>query len=150
MSVHQFRSSNGYGLFAVMTRVRREIVIEGSNDGVAWLPYILPHQPGPLDRAPSFVAPHQPRLDWQMWFAALGSARQNRWFLPLMQKVLEGSDDVRSLFAGDPFPDEPPRFVRARIYRYRFTDLAAKRTTGHWWQRDSEREYLPAISLEDP
>jgi lipase maturation factor 1 len=148
-SFRQFRSVSGYGLFAVMTTVRREIVIEGSFDGQQWLEYQLPHQPGPLDRAPSFVAPHQPRLDWQMWFAALGSARRNLWFGRLMVRLLEGSDDVRGLFAKDPFPDEPPRFIRARFYRYWFSDLETKRTTGRWWERELIGDYLPAFSLED-
>jgi hypothetical protein len=132
-----------------MTTVRGEIAIEGSDDGERWLEYRLPHQPGPLDRAPSFVAPHQPRLDWQMWFAALGSARHNPWFGSLMVRLLEGSDDVRSLFAQDPFPDHAPRYVRARLYRYRFTDLSTKRATGHWWQRELIGEYFPALSLDD-
>jgi hypothetical protein len=132
-----------------MTTTRLEISIEGSDDGVRWLEYRLPHKPGPLDRAPSFVAPHQPRLDWQMWFAALGSARHNRWFVPLMLQLLRGSDDVRTLFDHDPFPDRPPRFVRARLYRYRFTDLDEKRTTNNWWRREEIGEYLPAFSLAD-
>jgi hypothetical protein len=87
-------------------------------------------------------------LALSMWFAALGTARHNQWFIRVMVKLLEGSDDVRSLFSGDPFAEDP-RYVRARLYRYRFTDLETKRTTGHFWRRELAGEYLPPISLQD-
>ena len=88
--VAPLRSSNSYGLFAVMTTVRREIVVEGSNDGVTWLEYEFKYKPGDLKRRPGFVEPHQPRLDWQMWFAALGSYQNNRWFVNFCIRLLEG------------------------------------------------------------
>ncbi len=145
--VRPLRSMNGYGLFAVMTTTRPEVVLEGSDDGEHWREYVLPYQPGPLDRAPPFVAPHQPRLDWQLWFAALGRARDNPWFGAFVVRLLEGLKDVRALLADDPFPDHPPRFLRARLYRYRFTDLATKRATGRWWSRELAGEYLEPVSL---
>ncbi len=143
-----FHLISGYGLFRVMTKDRPEIVIEGSRDGIDWLPYEFQWKPSALARPPRWVAPHQPRLDWQMWFAALGSYRQNRWFVQLAARLLENAPDVTALLAANPFPDAPPRYVRARLYRYHFTTLAERRQTGAWWRREELREYLPTISLQ--
>src|SRR5205085_9365744 len=118
--VEAFRIVNGYGLFRVMTKDRREIVIEGSSDGIDWKPYEFKWKPGDVMRAPGWCAPHQPRLDWQMWFAALGTYRENQWFVRLIVRLLEGSQDVSRLLATNPFPHEPPRYIRAIFYRYRF------------------------------
>lgn len=95
------------------------------------------------------VAPHQPRLDWQMWFAALGTYRHNPWFVSLLERLLRSSPDVTSLFAQNPFPKGPPRYVRARIYDYRFTTWPEHRANGAYWKREERGEYLPAISLDD-
>jgi len=143
-----FRIVNGYGLFRVMTKDRREIVIEGSADGIDWLPYEFKWKPGNVMRAPGWCAPHQPRLDWQMWFAALGTPERNPWFIRLAICLLEGKPDVIRLFAHDPFPNQPPRYVRAILYRYRFTTAKEHRQTGAWWKSQELREYLPAVSLE--
>jgi predicted DCC family thiol-disulfide oxidoreductase YuxK len=142
---------NSYGLFANMTESRPEIVIEGSDDLREWEPYEFRWKPGDPSRRPRFVAPHQPRLDWQMWFAALGDYRQprNRWFGELLERLLEGSPAVLGLLAENPFPDEPPRFVRAVVYDYRFTDFAERRESGHWWRRESVRLYLPVVRLSE-
>src|SRR6266436_3656858 len=118
-----FRIANGYGLFRVMTKDRGEIVIEGSADGIDWLPYEFKWKPGDVKRAPGWCAPHQPRLDWQMWFAALGTPQQNPWFSGLVIRLLQGSRDVSRLLAHNPFPDQPPHYIRASFYRYRFTTL---------------------------
>ena len=142
------RLTSGYGLFAVMTTTRPEILIEGSADGRAWKPYAFRYKAGDLHRAPPFVAPHQPRLDWQMWFAALGGARQEEWFAPFLQRLLEGSPPVLALLAGNPFPHSPPRYVRALLYDYRFTDLATLRRTGAWWRREPEGAFTPAVTLD--
>src|SRR6266576_2739107 len=143
-----FRIVNGYGLFRVMTKDRREIVIEGSADGIDWLPYEFRWKPGAVNRAPGWCAPHQPRLDWQMWFAALGTPEQNPWFIRLAICLLEGKPAVTRLFAHDPFPNQPPRYVRAILYRYRFTTAKEHRQTGAWWERQELGEYLPAVSLQ--
>jgi predicted DCC family thiol-disulfide oxidoreductase YuxK len=143
-----FRIVNGYGLFRVMTKDRCEIVIEGSNDGIDWAPYEFKWKPGDLKRAPGWCAPHQPRLDWQMWFAALESPQQNPWLVGLIARLLEGSRDVTGLLARDPFPDEPPHYIRAMFYRYRFTNEDERRQTGTWWKRQELREYLPTISRD--
>ena len=145
--VSPLRSVNGYGLFAVMTTKRTEIVLEGSRDGVEWKPYEFKWKPGDPKRRPGFVAPHQPRLDWQMWFAALGTARQNPWFLHVMERLLEGSPEVVALLEKNPFPKEPPRYLRAASYDYHFTDLAERRSQGTWWRREREGLYLPTVSL---
>jgi predicted DCC family thiol-disulfide oxidoreductase YuxK len=142
-----FRVVNGYGLFRVMTKSRPEILVEGSDDGIHWKPYVFKWKPGPLDRAPGFVEPHQPRLDWQMWFAALSDYRQNPWFIRFMEQLLRGSPDVRHLLAENPFP-QAPRYVRATLYAYRFTTQAERARTGHWWKRERLRDYFPEVSLQ--
>ncbi len=145
--VEAFRIANGYGLFRVMTRTRPEIVLEGSSDGVDWLPYTFRWKPGDLGRAPRWVEPHQPRLDWQMWFAALGSPRGNPWFLGLAEALLKNSPPVVRLLETNPFPEKPPRFLRAVLFEYRFTTKEERTTTGNWWKREEKREYLRPISL---
>ncbi|HSH39426.1 MAG TPA: lipase maturation factor family protein [Chthoniobacterales bacterium] len=141
-ALEPFRIVNGYGLFRVMTKTRPEIVIEGSADGVDWLPYAFKWKAGDVQNAPRRVAPHQPRLDWQMWFAALGSYRQNRWFLGLCERLFENSPEVVALLERNPFPDAPPRYIRGIVYDYEFTTPAERRETGAWWKRRELREYV--------
>jgi predicted DCC family thiol-disulfide oxidoreductase YuxK len=138
---------NSYGLFAVMTTTRPEITVQGSNDGVNWQDYEFVYKPGPLNRRPPWVAPHQPRLDWQMWFAALSTYRNNPWFVNFMVRLLEGSPEVLRLMKTNPFPKTPPRYVRATMSNYRFTDWDERRKTGNWWKAEAGGVYLPAISL---
>jgi len=147
--VEPFRIVNGYGLFRVMTKDRREIVIEGSSDGIDWKPYEFKWKPGDVKRAPGWCAPHQPRLDWQMWFAALGGPQQNQWFLHLVLCLLQGKRDVSGLLAHDPFPTAPPRYIRASFFRYRFTSTDERRQSGAWWKREELGEYLPEVSLKN-
>jgi lipase maturation factor 1 len=144
-----FRSVNNYGLFAVMTTTRNEIIVEGSNDGVTWLPYEFKYKPDDVSRRPGFIEPFQPRLDWQMWFAALGDYRQNPWFVNFCARLLQGSPEVLALLANNPFPSRPPRYVRAGLYEYHFTDLQEHHASGAWWKRERAGEYLPAFSLAD-
>jgi predicted DCC family thiol-disulfide oxidoreductase YuxK len=143
-----FRIVNGYGLFRMMTKDRCEIVLEGSAEGVEWLPYEFKWKPGDVKRAPGWCAPHQPRLDWQMWFAALERPQENPWLGGLIVRLLQGSQDVNRLLAYNPFPDKPPRYIRAMFYRYRFTTVSELRQTGAWWKRQELREYLPTVSLD--
>ncbi len=145
-----FRSFNSYGLFAVMTTSRPEISIEGSRDGVTWLPYEFKYKPGDVKRRPGFAEPHQPRLDWQMWFAALGKYQRNPWLMSFCRRLLEGSRPVLALLKRNPFPEAPPRYIRAVVYDYRFTDLATRRRTGAWWRRQERGFYLPPLLLPDP
>jgi hypothetical protein len=147
-AVVPFQSINSYGLFAIITTTRPEIVIEGSNDGENWMAYEFKYKPGDLKRRPAFVEPHQPRLDWQMWFAALGSYRSNPWFLRFCERLLKGSPQVTELLETNPFPALPPKYLRARIYEYHFTHPAERTQTGNWWKREEKGLYLPVVTLE--
>lgn len=147
--VSPFLIVNPYGLFAVMTTTRPEIVIEGSADKQTWREYVFRYKPGPPSRPPQWNIPHQPRLDWQMWFAALGSVRDNPWIISLMARLLEGSPSVLALLGPNPFPSGPPRYVRAQLYDYRFTDRHTRSLTGDWWVRQPLGLYFPAVSLAD-
>ena len=138
---------NTYGLFAVMTTQRIEIVLEGSADGETWQPYEFKYKPGDVNRAPGWVAPYQPRLDWQMWFAALSNYQSNPWFVNLTLQLLEGSPDVAGLLGTNPFPNQPPRFIRATAFEYTFTDWETRRRTGAWWKRERRGLYLPPVGL---
>jgi lipase maturation factor len=144
-----FGIANNYGLFAVMTTSRDEIILEGSNDGYKWLAYEFPYKPGDVYRAPPVIAPLQPRLDWQMWFAALGTYRNNPWFVNFAVRLLQGRPEVTRLLRTNPFPTAPPRFIRANIYRYWFTDYTRGHQTGAWWNRTPRGVYMRAISLDD-
>src|SRR5205085_8066841 len=119
--VEPFRIANGYGLFRVMTKERPEIQVEGSADGIDWAVYNFNWKPGDVNRAPRWCAPHQPRLDWQMWFAALGGRRQEPWFENFVIRLLENEPAVTRLLARNPFPDKPPKYVRAILFKYQFT-----------------------------
>ncbi|HYC57185.1 MAG TPA: lipase maturation factor family protein [Candidatus Binatia bacterium] len=145
-AVAPYHLTSSYGLFAMMTRQRPEIVLEGSRDGQQWTAYEFRWKPGDVTRAPAFVQPHQPRLDWQMWFAALGDYRRNLWLIELQRRLLEGSPPVIALLDRDPFAGDPPRHVRAMLYEYRFTDPQTRRSTGAWWTRQLLRQYSPTQS----
>jgi hypothetical protein len=136
-----FQIVSSYGLFAVMTTSRPEIIIEGSNDGERWLAYEFRYKPGDLRTAPRWVAPHQPRLDWQMWFEALSleGGHIDPWFQALLKKLLEGEPKALALLADNPFPAAPPKYVRIVLYQYRFTDADERRQTGNWWRRERVR-----------
>lgn len=135
-AVAPLRSFNGYGLFRVMTTERPEIVIEGSRDGKEWKEYQFRWKPGAIGRRPGFVAPYHPRLDWQMWFAALDPVGASGWLRRLMQQLLAGAPEVLSLLNGNPFPDSPPRYIRLAYYHYRFSSPAERASTGAWWVRE--------------
>lgn len=170
--VAPFRIVNTYGLFSVMTTSRPEIVVEGSNDGETWLPYEFKYKVGDVNRAPAWVEPHQPRLDWQMWFAALGyysdkpwlTERLTRtnpsaafrfssygvdpWFVSFMLRLQEGSPDVLALLGSNPFPNQPPSHLHALLYNYQFVEAATHAATGAWWKRELLGTYFPAITSE--
>ncbi len=142
----RFRIVNGYGLFAVMTTDRPEIVIEASMDGRAWEPYEFKHKPGDVKRRPPWVAPHQPRLDWDMWFAALDSYEATPWAEGFLRRLLEGSPDVLALMGTPPLGGKPPQYVRALLYRYRFATRAERDATGVWWTRERIGAYSPVVA----
>jgi hypothetical protein len=143
-----FRIANRYGLFAVMTRSRYEIEFQGSNDGQTWTAYPFRHKPQELDKPPRIYAPYQPRLDWNLWFASLGEWRDNSMVLRTERRLLSNDDDVLALFAANPFPQGPPRQVRAVLWQYWFTSMEEKRQHGLWWRRELLGLYAPAIQLE--
>jgi hypothetical protein len=147
--VQPFRSINGYGLFRVMTVERPEIVIERSPSGLEWTEWNLQWKPGELDRRPGLVAPHQPRLDWQLWFAALDPGGASYWLRPLMTRLLEGAPPVTALVGDAAFADTPPRFLRLAHYDYRFTTSAERAETGAWWHRELIDYLTEPVSLAD-
>ena len=140
-----FRIANSYGLFAVMTRGRYEIEFQGSNDGQNWTPYLFRYKPQALNEAPGIYAPYQPRFDWNLWFASLGSWRQNMFVASTEERLLNNAPDVLYLFRGNPFPNAPPKQVRAVLWQYWFTTLAEKRATGNWWRRQYLGLYAPTL-----
>jgi hypothetical protein len=144
-----FRIANRYGLFAVMTHARYEIEFQGSRDGKTWLAYPFRYKPQDLNKAPGIYAPYQPRFDWNLWFASLGSWRGNHFVVWTEERLLRSEPDVLSLFAGNPFAAGPPPVeVRAVIWQYYFTDMKTKRSTGAWWRRELLGAYAPALTRE--
>ncbi|MFB7512035.1 lipase maturation factor family protein [Streptomyces sp. NPDC056144] len=144
---------NTYGAFGTVGRIRDEIVVEGTDEaeppheGTVWREYGFKGKPGDPRRLPRQFAPYHLRLDWLMWFAALSPGYARDWFGPFVERLLDGDRDTLRLLAHNPFPDAPPRYVRARLYRYRFTTWRELRETGAWWDRRLLREYLPPTRL---
>jgi hypothetical protein len=148
LGINQFFLVNDYGLFRQMTETRLEIVIEGSGDGINWTAYEFRWKPGDPSRRPRMCQPHQPRLDWQMWFEALrleevfrvtGSIdprNMSPWFQSFLMRLMKSEPSVVSLLANNPFPDGQPRFIRIKLYQYRFTTAEEAQATGDWWHRD--------------
>jgi hypothetical protein len=130
-----FQIANSYGLFADMTTERRELIFEGSNDGNSWLPYEFKWKPGAMHRRPRFCSPGMPRLDWQMWFAALDPDSNSAVVLGLLDRIKDRSAPVLSLLASNPFPDKAPTYLRVVGYDYRFTTPAERARSGDWWAR---------------
>ena len=143
-----FRIANQYGLFAVMTRGRYEIEFQGSGDGQNWIAYSFRYKPQALNEAPRIYAPYQPRFDWNLWFASLGAWTDNSIVPNTEVRLLANSPDVLKLFRGNPFPDAPPKQVRAVLWQYWFTSMAEKRATGNWWKRQSLGLYAPMLELQ--
>jgi hypothetical protein len=146
-----FHPASGYGLFRTMTTQRPEIIVEGSADGTNWLAYDFAWKVDEIGARPRLVAPHQPRVAWQFWFAALEGrfdyrSRNAAWFERVVLKLFRGDAAVKGLLVHDPFPDDPPRFLRARLMRYEFTTPSERRETGHWWKRTVLGEYLPEVA----
>jgi hypothetical protein len=149
VALEPFRIANQYGLFAVMTRGRYEIEFQGSNDGVNWVAYEFRNKPQALDEAPRIYAPYQPRFDWNLWFASLGDWRENEMVPLTEERLLLGDNDVLALFRGNPFPQLPPRYVRAMLWQYWFTPMDEKRSTGDWWRRESLGLYAPELTMTE-
>ena len=152
---NRFHFVGTYGAFGGITRHRYEIVVEGTDEtaiteSTKWLEYEFKGKPGETRRMPAQIAPYHLRLDWLMWFAAMGSYHRYPWFVHLVAKLLEGDKPVLSLLKKNPFPEQPPRYVRALLYQYRLSPPEVKRKTGQWWIREKLGLYLPAVSLDSP
>jgi lipase maturation factor len=145
---------NTYGAFGSITRQRDEIVIAGTSDQVltastGWREYEFKGKPGLLSRRPPQIAPYHLRLDWLMWFAGMGSPEEHPWFTALIVKLLQGDAATLALLRTNPFPDHPPRYVRALYYRYRFSTPDERRQTGDWWKRELEGTYFGPVALKE-
>lgn len=152
---NRFHFVGTYGAFGGITRERYEIVIEGTDDAVIteatrWREYEFKGKPGDPARMPPQIAPYHLRLDWLMWFAAMGSYQRHPWFIHLVAKLLEGDRTVISLLKRNPFPGAPPRYVRAQLYLYRLSSWDERRRKGLWWVRESVGSYFPTVSLQSP
>jgi len=141
-----FRIANQYGLFAVMTPHRYEIEFQGSNDGEHWLAYPFRYKPQDLKERPRIYAPYQPRFDWNLWFASLGSWQQNSIVPRTEELLLENEQSVLGLFAGNPYPNVPPRLVRAVLWQYWFSSPEHKHMEGVWWRRQFLGTYAPTLT----
>ena len=144
---------NTYGAFGSVGKRRPEVILEGTSEATItaatqWRPYEFKCKPGDVYRRPCVVAPYQYRIDWQIWFAAMSTVQRQPWLLHLVAKLLEGDAAALSLLATNPFPDRPPRFVRAELYEYQFTHFGDP--SGAWWTRKRLAPYLPPVSLESP
>lgn len=148
VALEPFRIANQYGLFAVMTRGRYEIEFQGSDDGQNWVAYPFRYKPQALNQPPGIYAPYQPRFDWNLWFASLGSWREYPIVPNTEVRLLENDKDVLALFAGNPFPQTPPKQIRAVLWQYWFTTLAEKSASGLWWRREFLGLYAPTLERE--
>lgn len=151
-SFDPFRLVNTYGAFGSVSRVRDEVIVEGTDaqeltPGTAWREYEFKGKPGDPSRMPPQVAPYHLRLDWLMWFLPLSPRYGESWFLPFLVRLLEGDRATLALLRRDPFPDGPPAHVRARLFRYRFTTWRERRETGAWWVRTPIGEFMPPMRL---
>ncbi len=148
--IEPFHILNFYEVFGLMTTFRNEVTIEGSNDNENWRAYPFRWKPGELQKAPGQVAPFHPRLDSKMWFAAfLPDMHESSWFQNLIIKLLQGSEEVLALFESNPFPKGPPKYIRARLDTYSFTDMDRLRKTGEWWVKKPRGLYCETMTLEE-
>ena len=150
---NRFHLVGTYGAFGSITRPRYEVIVEGTGETVLtpstkWREYEFRGKPGAPGRLPPQIAPYHLRLDWLMWFAAMSSYERHPWFVHLVGKLLEGDRSTLSLLKTNPFPDQPPRYVRALLYEYEFSNPVERRQTGQWWKREYLRVYFPPVSLK--
>jgi hypothetical protein len=148
VALEPFRIADRYGLFARMTRGRYEIEFQGSNDGKNWITYNFRNKPQDPHEAPRIYAPYQPRFDWNLWFASLSDWRSDPIVVRTEERLLAGSSDVAALFKSNPFPQEPPRVVRAVIWQYWFSTRKEKREQGIWWTRQLLGLYAPTLERQ--
>lgn len=153
-SFNPFHLVNTYGAFGSVTKQRYEIIIEGTrekeiNGRTEWKEYQFKGKPGSTNRHPPIVSPYHLRLDWQMWFAAMSTSPEHHpWFKPFVLKLLKGERQITALLKNNPFKNQPPKFIRARLFKYEFTDMSDRKKTCDIWRRTYVHDYLPPISLE--
>lgn len=146
--LYPFHLVNRYGLFAIMTTKRYEIIVEGSDDGTTWKEYLCRYKPSEIRRRPRRISPYQPRLDWQMWFLPFDHFEEATWFHAFLYHLLKGTPEVLKLVRFNPFPDHPPTYVRAVMYDYTFSSYKEKKELGIWWKRDLMGLFSPTLSLK--
>ncbi len=144
---------NTYGAFGTIGRERLNVVFQGTDSdstfgAVEWKDYLYQALPVDVHEMPVQVAPYQPHLDWQMWFAAMGSYNQYPWTLHLVWKLLHNDPMALSFFRSNPFPDHPPRYIRAVLYKYTFAPPG--NADGVWWTREFQENWLPPLSTDNP
>lgn len=147
--VQPFHIANRYGIFAIMTTTRYEIIVEGSDNGQEWKEYYFRYKPSEINRRPRRIAPYQPRLDWQAWFLPFEEFGSAVWFQNFLFRLLQGSPHVLSLLRLNPFPDKPPQYIRAKIYIYEFSDVKSKKLKGEWWRRKFIDAYTPILGINE-
>jgi hypothetical protein len=147
-ALEPFRIANRYGLFGIMTRGRYEIEFQGSVDGKTWVAYPFRYKPQDPSKPPGIYAPYQPRFDWNLWFASLGSWRNYPIVLRTEVRLLSNDNDALTLLGKNPFPHDPPREVCAVIWQYWFTTISERRARGLWWRRQLVGLYAPTIERE--
>ena len=153
-SFNPFHLVNTYGAFGSVTRIRNEIIIEGTtdkkiDDNTKWQAYEFKGKPGNPKNIPLQWAPYHLRLDWQMWFAAMTSIRRNPWLIIFIRRLLQGDEQILKLLSSNPFKDSPPKYIRARLMEYRFSSHQEYKQSGDWWQRTYKRMYFSPTSLND-
>ena len=144
---------NTYGAFGSVGQERMNVIFEGTMDDTTggkanWKPYVYQYLPTLPNEAPKQIAPYQPHLDWQMWFAAMSTPDQYPWTMNLVWKLLDNDPGTLGLFAGNPFPGKPPRYIRAVLYRYEFAKPGNPQHV--YWDRQELGDWIPTLSLEDP
>jgi len=150
-SFNRFHLVNTYGAFGTVGKERYEIILEGTadtlvTDSTHWKEYDFKCKPDDLNEAPCIITPYHLRLDWQMWFAAMQNINQNEWLVHLCGKLLSGNPGPLDLLGKNPFPESPPKYIRAKLYEYRFSTSDEE----GWWQREELDNYFGKLSLDNP
>lgn len=144
-----YHIANRYGIFAVMTTKRYEIVFEGSEDSSEWKEYFFYHKPGEVSKRPTRISPYQPRIDWQAWFLPFDTPYEQPWMENFVSHLLKGTHEVLNLIKTNPFPLKPPKYVRSVVYDYQFTTFQEKKRTGNWWKREYVGLFTPPAKLSN-
>lgn len=145
--LHPFHLANRYAIFGMMTTVRYEVIIEGSDDRQHWKEYLFKYKPSEVTRRPRQISPFQPRLDWQVWFLPFHDFHDEVWFKKFLVHLLKGTPSVIELLRENPFPEHPPKYIRVQLYKYEFSTAREKKESGSWWRREFVGAYSPTLAL---